>query len=118
MSETISETTGKITWFELPAKDTKRAKKFYGQLFGWSFEAFGADDYHLTYEAGGAINGALGQTAALVYFGTNDIDASIARVRELGGEAGDREEIPGFGFYSYCTDTEGTRFGLYQQTGG
>jgi uncharacterized protein len=49
--------------------------------------------------------------------GTDDIDAAIARVRELGGEASDAQEIPGVGRYSQCTDTEGNPFGLYQGGG-
>ena len=49
----------------------------------------------MTYEGGGAIRPANGQQGLLVYFGSNDIDASVARVRELGGEASDNQEIPG-----------------------
>jgi predicted enzyme related to lactoylglutathione lyase len=26
-----------IVWFEVPADDLDRAKKFYGSLFGWTF---------------------------------------------------------------------------------
>ena len=115
MSETMSETAGKVVWFELPADDTTRARGFYGDLFGWQFQAFeGPDDYFMTYEGGGAIQPANGRTGALVYFGTDDIDASVARVRELGGEASAAQEIPGVGRYARCGDTEGNPFGLYQ----
>jgi uncharacterized protein len=119
VSETISETAGKVVWFELPAEDTARARDFYGRLFGWRFQAFdGPTEYHLTYEGGGAIHPGNVQDGPLVYFGADDIDASVARVRELGGEASDAEEIPGVGSYSRCTDTEGNAFGLYQGEGG
>jgi predicted enzyme related to lactoylglutathione lyase len=119
MSETISETAGKVVWFELPAKNTKRARDFYGQLFGWNFEAFeGHAEYHMIYEAGGAIQPSKGESGPLVFFGTDNIDASVARVREFGGEASDAEEIPGVGRYSHCTDTEGNPFGLYQGSEG
>ena len=115
MSETMSETRGKVVWFELPAEDTTRARAFYGRLFGWQFEAFdGPTEYHTTAEGGGAIHPGEGQSGPLLYFGTDDIDATVARVRELGGEASDAQEIPGIGHYSQCTDTEGNRFGLYQ----
>src|SRR2546422_11122853 len=118
MSETMSETAGKIVWFELPADDTKRAQTFYGQLFGWRFQAFeGPMEYHMTYEGGGAIQPADGRKGPLVYFGTDDIDASVARVRELGGEASDKQEIPGIGYSSHCTDSEGNPFGLFQGGG-
>jgi predicted enzyme related to lactoylglutathione lyase len=38
----------------------------------------------------------------------------VARVRELGGESGDPQEIPNVGRYATCTDTEGNAFGLFQ----
>jgi uncharacterized protein len=117
MSETVTETTGKIVWFELPAEDTSRAKEFYARLFGWQFQPFEGQDYHMTYEAGGAIYAAPGQKGPTIYFGVAAIEAAIARVRELGGEAGDKQEIPGVGLYANCTDSEGNPFGLYQSLG-
>jgi uncharacterized protein len=115
MSETISETSGKIVWFELPAEDTGRAREFYGRLFGWQFQRFeGPVEYHITYEAGGAIMPSQGQKGPVVYFGVADVDAATARVRELGGEAEEGQEIPGVGLYAHCSDTEGNRFGLFQ----
>jgi hypothetical protein len=55
MRETMSEIAGKVVWFELPAKDTKRAREFYGQLCGWQFQVFeGTTEYYMTYEGGGA----------------------------------------------------------------
>ena len=116
MSETVSETTGKVVWFELPAEDIARAREFYGRLFGWQFQAFeGMPEYQMTYEGGGAIQPGNGQKGPLVYFGTDDIDASVARVRrDLGGEASEPHEIPGIGRYATCTDSEGNPFGLYQ----
>ena len=71
-----------VVWFELPAAETRRAREFYGRLFGWKFEPFGDEDYHITYEAGGAIYGAPGEKGLLAYFGVDDIDAAIARVRD------------------------------------
>ena len=114
MSDTTTGTAGKIVWFELPATDTTRAKAFYGQLLGWRFQPFGSQDYHTTYEAGGAIHDAPGQKGLLAYFGVDEIESAIARVRELGGEAADMQEIPGVGVYAQCIDTEENRFGLYQ----
>jgi uncharacterized protein len=102
-------------WFEIPVEDTGRARTFYGDLMGWEFDAFdGAEDYLLTYEGGGAIHPAHGRKGPLVYFGTDDIDASVARVRKLGGSANDAGEIPGVGRYAECADPEGNAFGFYQ----
>jgi uncharacterized protein len=107
-------TTGKIVWFEVPAADTARARSFYGDLFGWQFQPYEDQDYHLTYEAGGAIFAAPEQKGPMVFFGVENIDSAIARVRELGGEAGEKQEIPGVGYYAHCSDTEGNPIGVYQ----
>jgi uncharacterized protein len=108
-----------IAWFEIAAGDTGRAQKFYGELLGWQFQPFEpGGDYYMAGEAGGAIYpGANGQPSVLVYFGVDDVEAATARVGDLGGEAGEIQEIPGVGRYSICTDTEGNRIGLYQAQG-
>jgi uncharacterized protein len=109
------EMSSSIVWFELPAADTDRARDFYGRLFGWHFERFGDDDYHMAAEASGAVYGAPGDKGMLAYFGVDDIDAAIARVRELGGEVGAKQAVPGVGQYAHCSDLDGNRFGLYRQ---
>ena len=112
----MSDTDGKIAWFEIGAENAERARSFYGGLLGWTFEGFEEDggDYQVASNGGGAVytDEAKG---ILVYFGTADIDASVARVRELGGEAGGAQDIPGIGRYAHCSDTEGNDFGLYQR---
>jgi predicted enzyme related to lactoylglutathione lyase len=35
-------------------------------------------------------------------------------VREAGGEAEDKQPIPGVGWFTRCKDTEGNPFGLFQ----
>jgi hypothetical protein len=50
----------------------------------------------------------------IVYFLTSDIDASIARARELGGSAEDKQPIPTIGWFARCRDTEGNEFSLFQ----
>jgi predicted enzyme related to lactoylglutathione lyase len=104
-----------LVWFELPAGDTDRAREFYARLFGWNFEPFGDEDYHVTYEGRGAVYGAPGHKGLLAYFGVDDIDAAVARVRELGGESGDKQEEPGVGQYAHCSDPDGNRFGLFRR---
>lgn len=117
MSVTGSGTTSGIVWFELPAEDSERARDFYGRLLGWQFEPFEGQDYYMANDVGGAIYGMPGQKGLLAYFGVDEIDTAIERVRELGGDADERQEIPSVGRYARCTDTEGNPFGLYQSGG-
>ncbi len=112
----MSDTDGKITWFEIAGGDGGRARGFYSGLFGWQFEAFeDGGDYQMTYDAGGAVYTSPDRKGIVVYFGTSDIDDSVAKVRELGGEAAEPQAIPNVGRYATCTDTEGNAFGLYQR---
>ena len=109
----------KIVHFEIPAKDATRAKKFYGSLFGWSFKdaQMPGMEYYLTEgtEPGGAISPVQdGQKGVVVYFDTEDIDASVRKVRELGGKADDSQPIPGVGYFAACTDLDGNPFSLYK----
>jgi predicted enzyme related to lactoylglutathione lyase len=49
-----------------------------------------------------------------VYFGSDDIDADIGRVRDLGGTAEKGAPIPQVGWFAVCADTEGNAFSLFQ----
>jgi predicted enzyme related to lactoylglutathione lyase len=109
---------GQLVHFELPAADTGRAKEFYKSLFGWKFQEWsGPVEYHMLdgNEPGGAIfPSEESGSGPVVYFGTSDIDSSVARVRELGGSAEDKQPIPGVGWFARCRDTEGNDFSLFQ----
>jgi uncharacterized protein len=108
---------GRLIHFEIPAHDAERAKRFYNSLFGWSFGDWdGPVEYSMT-EAGGGPGGAVyprqGDEAGLrIWFDTDDLDAHIKQVRKLGGEATDRQAIPGVGWFTLCKDTEGNEFGI------
>jgi uncharacterized protein len=110
---------GRLVHFELPAEDAQRATQFYSSLFGWQFKGWeGPVEYHMT-EAGGEPGGAVfpsdsAQMGPIVYFDTDDIDASVAKVRELGGEAEDKQPIPGVGWFARAKDTEGNAISLFQ----
>ena len=107
-----------IVHFELPAQDTTRARQFYESAFGWTFRSTDAPiEYHMTEEVepvGAIYPRQADEQGPIVYFDTDDIDASLQRVRELGGEAEDKLPIPGIGWFARCRDTEGNPFSLYQ----
>ncbi len=109
---------GNLVHFEFPADDANRAKEFFGSLFGWGWQtAEGPVEYHQTdgAEPGGAVYPSqAGERGPVVYFDTDDIDASVARARELGGEAEDKQPIPTIGWFARCRDTEGNPFSLFQ----
>jgi predicted enzyme related to lactoylglutathione lyase len=111
---------GQIVHFEIPADDTGASLAFWGSLFGWQFGAFpaGESEYHMarTGEASGVgiTDMEPGKRGARAYFGVDDVQAGVSRVRELGGVAGDPMPVPGMGWFSTCTDPHGNEFGLWQ----
>lgn len=110
---------GEIVHIEIPADDTGASREFWGGLFGWTFEAYpGPSEYHMTRigeRTGGAItNMEPGKKGTRPYFSVDDIHAGAARVKELGGMAGDVMPVPQMGWFSACTDPHGNEFGLWQ----
>jgi uncharacterized protein len=110
--------SGKIVHIELPAQDADRASSFYAELFGWQFQDSGFEgiDYRMFQgEPPGAVfpSENAGQ-GPFVYFETDDIDAELAKVRDLGGEADEKQPIPGIGWYAAVKDPEGNSFSFFQ----
>ena len=111
---------GRPVHFEIPATDTAKGRAFWSGMFGWEFESFpGPVEYHttrVTDESGAAVyNNPEGNADGIrVYFDVDDINAGIARVKELGGQASDAMPVPTMGWFSTCTDVSGNEFGLWQ----
>ena len=106
---------GKPSHFELGVKDATRAKTFYGELLGWSFEPTTGENAWIHTE--GVRGGLHGEDEALkivVYFSVPDIEASVRRVRELGGQADDPGPPGAGGRFTSCRDDQGVEFGLHQ----
>jgi uncharacterized protein len=110
---------GHMVHVEIPYDDTAAGRAFWGSLFGWEFEAMaGPVDYQTTRisdESGAGItNMEPGKRGLRTYFDVDDINASAARVTELGGKASDAMPVPSMGWFAICHDTEGNEFGLWQ----
>jgi len=124
---------GRPIHFEIHVDDVERAKKFYGEVFGWSFQDwseyagmpyFGAvtgDDN----EPG--INGALlkrqgpapqpGQAlnAYATTMGVEDFDSIEEKILANGGTVAlPKHALPGMAWQGYYHDTEGNIFGIHQ----
>jgi uncharacterized protein len=108
----------KVVHVEFPAQDADRAQKFWEGVGGWSIQDAGMPgiDYRMFQEGdqGGAVYTMQDMQGPVLYYGSDDIDADVARIRELGGEAQDKEPIPGVGWFARAKDTEGNSFSLFQ----
>ena len=108
---------GEVVHYEISASDMDRAQGFWEGVFGWGFGGgMPGMDYRMARvsdAAGAALTpGEPGHPN--VYLDTDDIDASIKKVRDLGGEAADKSPVPTHGWFSACKDTEGNAFSLWQ----
>jgi uncharacterized protein len=84
---------GALVWNELSSPDPAASGAFYGALFGWTVAPFeGSPEPYLSIKNGEANNGGIrGLTPGappnwLVYFGVDDVEQSVAKVAELGGD--------------------------------
>jgi predicted enzyme related to lactoylglutathione lyase len=111
---------GEIVHIEFASEDADRAQRFWNGLFGWSFGDSGMPgmDYRMARtgeESGAAIYASDERDGhPKFYFATDDIDASCATVRELGGTAADKTPVPTHGWFAACKDSEGNEFHLWQ----
>jgi predicted enzyme related to lactoylglutathione lyase len=95
MPERDGYAPGTPSWVDLSTPDVDGAKRFYGELFGWTAEPAGdpseTGGYEMFYVGGrrvagvGPIMGEGQPTYWTTYFATDDVDALTARVREAGG---------------------------------
>jgi predicted enzyme related to lactoylglutathione lyase len=108
----------RLVHVEFPAQDVERGRKFWEGVGGWSLGDAGMEgrQYLMWQEGdqGGAVYSMEGQSGTMVYLASDDIDADLAKVRELGGEAGDKQAIPHVGYSARCKDSEGNTFSLFQ----
>lgn len=121
----------KVTWFELPADDTKRAGVFYSNVFGWTTSDMGGGslmalttpgDEQGTPSEPGAINGDISPRSKafdkpLIVITVEDIEAKISMVEAAGGTVAlPAKEMEGMGLkWAIITDTEGNNIGVIQE---
>jgi predicted enzyme related to lactoylglutathione lyase len=113
---------GALTWNELASPDMDASAAFYRDLLGWQTEPMEGSEmpYLIVKNADGQSNGGIRPVMPpgtpphwLVYFGTDDIEASLAKVGELGGTAlSDIIDI-GVGRIAPVQDPQGAVFALY-----
>jgi uncharacterized protein len=121
-AETVN-THGALSWNELHTTDVAEAERFYTGLFSWSVESIGmgGGEYHVVGVDGhgnGAITDHLTEGAPphwLVYFGTDDLDASTGKISELGGTVVQPAMDIGQGNrIAVAQDAQGGWFALYE----
>jgi len=121
--------SGRVVHFEVPFDDGDRARAFYQNVFGWTIMPMPEMSYTMVStgpmgEQGpsepGYIGGGMMERNELfrgpvITMDVDDIDATLAKVEELGGTTvRPRQEVGQMGFAAYFTDPEGNLTGLWQ----
>jgi uncharacterized protein len=111
-----------LCWLEIQAKDIEASRKFYGELFGWTFQEFEAMPGYVMYTPPAGLPGALSalpeslanaQQTTTPYILTADIDAELAALEARGLKI-TQPKTPVFdwGFVAMFEDGAGTTYGL------
>ena len=116
---------GALCHAEIPAEDVARAKTFYAECFGWTYNDIPEMNYTIFSSGQGGIGGGFmkkGEQSPphpVNYISCDDLDASAERVTNNGGKiVVPKMEVGEAGWMSIATDTEGNTIGLWQGKGG
>lgn len=110
-----------VMWFEVLGKDGDTLQKFYGSLFGWTFDANNPMKYGMvTTGDSRGIPGGVGTAGTgarpwvTFYVETADVDASLTRARQLGGRVVMPKTTMPDATLAVFEDPEGYAIGLVQ----
>jgi predicted enzyme related to lactoylglutathione lyase len=118
-----------IAHFAIHADDCQRAKAFYEQAFGWTFEPWGPPNFWLITTSPGALKGALQERRTPVSgegmigfecsIAVDDVQAAAKAIEASGGTVTMQPfEIEGVGTLVMFEDTEGNVVGAMQYVEG
>ncbi|KRF17129.1 glyoxalase [Nocardioides sp. Soil797] len=109
-----------IDYIELGATDLAAAKQFYTAAFGWEFNDYGPDYAGIKLPGGDTEFGGLNPSHApspggpLVLIHSDDLDATLASVKDAGGVVTDGPYVFPGGRRFHFTDPSGNGLGVYQ----
>jgi predicted enzyme related to lactoylglutathione lyase len=120
-------TSNALNWFEIPALDFTRAKRFYSAIFDFFMPEMqmGPNTMgFLLHEQGQGVGGAIvkgegyvpSAAGTLVYLSAgSDLSVVMARVEPAGGRVlvGKTQLSPELGFFALVVDSEGNKIGLH-----
>ncbi len=113
---------GQIVHVEIACSAIELARKFYGDVFGWTFKDWGdTSRYQLFMDASGKLGGGFttelqnsGAGGILFYIYTADIEAKLVQAESHGGRTlTPKSEIPQVGHYAVVVDPFGNHIGLF-----
>lgn len=114
---------GQFVWHELMTGDPRKARAFYGELFGWTFAEMemGPIGKYTTFGARGDDLGGIApldggaQPQWMPYVAVENVDAAAKRAPVLGGKVVVAPtEIPNVGRFAIIEDPTGAALAVFQ----
>jgi uncharacterized protein len=109
-----------VVHIEIPAADPGKAGSFYQDLFDWKIETDTTMNYTMwqpQQDPGGGfspLNESVKPGDVLIYVDSEDIEADLKRIKELGGQVlSPKTEIPTIGWFALFKDPTGNTLALY-----
>lgn len=119
---------GKVIWHDLVSEDPAAAKRFYGQLFGWTFTPLPGGKYSLIMHRGTAIGGLVDAglfkqkqnvSQWVVVLSVGDVASAVAKVKQSGGTVlGGPTDMGDRGTLAVVKDPQGATVALLQTRDG
>jgi predicted enzyme related to lactoylglutathione lyase len=119
--------TNGISWFEIGTDDPATAQRFYGGLFGWTFQADPDTEGYsiISTPAADSIQGGLFATGgtspgyAVFYVRVDDVAATVAAAEAKGGKVlVPAQTTPNGLVFAHLVDPSGNHFGIYTPAEG
>jgi predicted enzyme related to lactoylglutathione lyase len=112
-----------VTHVEIPVTNMKRAKDWYGKIFGWTFQDYDKQ-YSLWNAPGGGVGGGLylvkkmpAKAAMRVYLDVEDVDTKLKEIKKARGKIlVPKSEVPAFGWWAAFKEPQGVELYLWQST--
>lgn len=127
-STTSPHLHGKWVWFELMTPDLAKAKPFYGELFGWTWNEVPMGEFTYTMIMAGEmpVGGMMQMEDASIpshwmpYVSVDDVDAKATWVKEHGGQVkvGPMDIPNNVGRFAVVQDPQGGWFTLFRNSSG
>lgn len=116
--------SNRVVHFEIPCDHPEQTMNFFKEVFSWSFERFGNEDYWSVFTGDPkdpGINGGLmkkrdpNQPVANSIL-VKDLDTTTNKIVQAGGQiVVPKMAIPSVGWLAYFKDPDGNIHGLYQE---
>jgi predicted enzyme related to lactoylglutathione lyase len=128
MTKINGQAAGNFVWLELATPDQDAAKRFYGEIFGWTAQDFpmGPESAYTMFSLGGSLTGAAytlsepERAAGLrphwqLYIAVEDADATAERAKGLGASVVHAPfDVMNFGRMAVFQDPTGAFFSVWQ----